>query len=165
MLDSYALALRPMDVRLGDPAHLVDNNRVVRPLEWGVEWARDWPCRNGHAPGHTPRDPEKFLREFNQRIVANSDEFFSYARPRTSGSNGARSKSSAPVKFRTPGWKNKVRGTYARLSALHLAGALALRGKQSGECPLVSRPADAAQSFCCRIGTPTRWLTPRYAVS
>jgi hypothetical protein len=23
----------------------VDNNRVVRPLDWGVEWARDWPCR------------------------------------------------------------------------------------------------------------------------
>ncbi len=25
----------------------VDNNRVVRPLEWGIEWTRDWPCRNG----------------------------------------------------------------------------------------------------------------------
>ena len=23
----------------------VDNNRVVRPLEWGVEWARDWLLR------------------------------------------------------------------------------------------------------------------------
>src|ERR1700744_3896050 len=27
----------------------VDNNRVVRQLEWGTEWARDWPCRNGYA--------------------------------------------------------------------------------------------------------------------
>ena len=27
----------------------VDNNRVVRPMEWGGEWARDWPCRNGFA--------------------------------------------------------------------------------------------------------------------
>jgi len=34
----------------------VDNNRVVRPLEWGVEWARDWPCRNGYALGHIPED-------------------------------------------------------------------------------------------------------------
>ena len=41
----------------------VDNNRVVRPLEWGVEWARDWPCRNGVAPGQTPEDPEKFFTE------------------------------------------------------------------------------------------------------
>ncbi len=33
----------------------VDNNRVVRPLEWGVEWARDWPCRNGFRSGHSSR--------------------------------------------------------------------------------------------------------------
>jgi dienelactone hydrolase len=63
----------------------VDNNRVVRPLEWGVEWARDWPCRNGFRPGHLPalaqEDPAKFLVEFNRRIVANSDEFYSYRKP------------------------------------------------------------------------------------
>ena len=28
----------------------VDSNRVVRPLEWGIEWTRDWPCRNGFLP-------------------------------------------------------------------------------------------------------------------
>ena len=33
----------------------VDNNRVVRPLEWGVEWTRDWPCRNGYRPGPARR--------------------------------------------------------------------------------------------------------------
>ena len=59
----------------------VDNNRVVRPLEWGIEWARNWPCRNGCPPGHTPADPEKYLREYNHRIVAASDEFFSYRKP------------------------------------------------------------------------------------
>src|ERR1700719_1644157 len=57
----------------------VDNNRVVRPLEWGVEWARDWPCRNGYAPGETPgkADSEKFLGEYNRRIVASRDEVYS----------------------------------------------------------------------------------------
>jgi dienelactone hydrolase len=59
----------------------VDNNRVVRPLEWGTEWARDWPCRNGCPPAHTPADPEKYLRDYNHRIVAASDEFFSYRKP------------------------------------------------------------------------------------
>jgi dienelactone hydrolase len=59
----------------------VDNNRVVRPLEWGVEWARDWPCRNGWRPGNAVADPEKFLVDFNRRIVAASDEFYSYSRP------------------------------------------------------------------------------------
>ena len=63
----------------------VDNNRVVRPLEWGVEWARDWPCRNGYCPGQTPAqaqdNPEKFILDYNRRIVAASDEFYSYTRP------------------------------------------------------------------------------------
>jgi dienelactone hydrolase len=68
----------------------VDDNRVVRPLEWGVEWARDWPCRNGFRPGQMPGlavgltqdDAEKFFLDYNRRIVAGSDEFYSYARPR-----------------------------------------------------------------------------------
>lgn len=59
----------------------VDNNRVVRPLEWGTEWAGDWPCRNGYPPGQVPADPEKYLREYNQRIVASSDEFYAYTKP------------------------------------------------------------------------------------
>ena len=61
----------------------VDNNRVVRPLEWGVEWARDWPCRNGFRSRTSCQDSdcEKFLREYNQRIVASSDEFYSYKTP------------------------------------------------------------------------------------
>ena len=59
----------------------VDNNRVVRPLEWGVEWARDWPCREGLPSGQTPDDPGKFFADYNQRIIANSDEFYSYRAP------------------------------------------------------------------------------------
>jgi dienelactone hydrolase len=61
----------------------VDNNRVVRPLEWGIEWARDWPCRNGFAPGQgSPNlDCEKYLQEYNRRIVQSSDEFYSYLTP------------------------------------------------------------------------------------
>lgn len=59
----------------------VDNNRVVRPLEWGLEWAREWPWRNGSALEHIRENPEKCLVEYNRRIVANSDEFYSYTRP------------------------------------------------------------------------------------
>ena len=59
----------------------VDNNRVVRPLEWGVEWARGWPCRNGYASGTGREDPAKFFVDFNRRIVASSDEFYSYKTP------------------------------------------------------------------------------------
>jgi hypothetical protein len=59
----------------------VDNNRVVRPLEWGVEWTRDWPCRNGFRPAQQPDDPERFFLAYNRRILAASDEFYSYRRP------------------------------------------------------------------------------------
>jgi hypothetical protein len=59
----------------------VDNNRVVRPLEWGIEWTRDWPCRNGFLPTQTDGECEHYLREYNRRAVASSDEFFSYRIP------------------------------------------------------------------------------------
>jgi dienelactone hydrolase len=59
----------------------VDNNRVVRPLEWGIEWTRDWPCRNGFLPARTPEQCEHYLAEYNRRAVASSDEFFSYKTP------------------------------------------------------------------------------------
>lgn len=59
----------------------VDNNRVVRPLDWGIEYSHGWPCRNGCAPGQMPADPEKYLSEYNQRIISHSDEFYSYGKP------------------------------------------------------------------------------------
>ena len=59
----------------------VDNNRVVRPLEWGIDWTHGWPCRDGLRPGQVPSDPEQYLRIYNQRIVDHSDEFFAYQTP------------------------------------------------------------------------------------
>src|ERR1700684_910434 len=59
----------------------VDNNRVVRPLDWGIEFAQGWPCPNGTRPGQPVEDPAKFFIDFNRRIVASSDEFFAYKTP------------------------------------------------------------------------------------
>ena len=59
----------------------VDNNRVVRPLEWGIEWTRSWPCRNGFLPAETALESERYLREYNSRAVSSSDEFFAYRPP------------------------------------------------------------------------------------
>jgi len=54
-------------------------NRVVRPFEWGIEWAANWPVseripRDGH-------DPETYLRLLNQAILESSDDFFAYRTP------------------------------------------------------------------------------------
>src|SRR5438105_735874 len=59
----------------------VDNNRVVRLLDWGLEWTQRWPCRNGYHPGQIADDPEKYLHDYNRRIVADSDSFDSYSKP------------------------------------------------------------------------------------
>lgn len=59
----------------------VDNNRVVRPLEWGIEWTRNWPCPNRSQPPRTPQECETYLREYNDRAIAASDQFFAYSVP------------------------------------------------------------------------------------
>jgi dienelactone hydrolase len=91
----------------------VDNNRVVRPLEWGTEWAGGWPCRNGFAAGYVPADPETFLREFNQRIVAASDEFYSYATPTDFRLEHREVQVCSTRAVPDPKLEEKVRGTYA----------------------------------------------------
>ncbi len=39
----------------------VSTNRVVRPFDWGLEWARDLPC----APTPNGQTPPEYLKEFN----------------------------------------------------------------------------------------------------
>ncbi|MBV8206871.1 MAG: alpha/beta hydrolase family protein [Acidobacteria bacterium] len=61
-----------------------DTNRVVRPLQWGEEWAGRWPLVNGDfAPGagSAERVSANVLADLNRRIVAHSDQFFSYRAP------------------------------------------------------------------------------------
>jgi hypothetical protein len=60
-----------------------DTNRVVRPFEWGLDWIHDWPGVNGNLPSRKADNEtiEKFIHDLNDRIVAHSDEFFSYERP------------------------------------------------------------------------------------
>lgn len=63
----------------------VDNNRVVRPLDWGLEWTDDWtrawPGRNGGPADPSSRSQLDYFSKFNDRIIAASDDFFSYTKP------------------------------------------------------------------------------------
>lgn len=56
-----------------------DTNRVVRPFEWGAEWARSWPGVNGNFPA--AGQEEAFLHELNREVVGQSDDFFAYKTP------------------------------------------------------------------------------------
>jgi hypothetical protein len=59
-----------------------DTNRVVRPLEWGVEWTRHWPGVNGNLPGADSAAAEAFLHELNRGALVDSDCLFAYTIPR-----------------------------------------------------------------------------------
>ncbi len=90
----------------------VDNNRVVRDLEWGTEFARDWPCRNGIPAGQIPANPEKFFADYNQRIVARSDEFYSYRVPTDFQLERREVRVFSTREIPDPRLEEKVRGTY-----------------------------------------------------
>ena len=92
----------------------VDNNRVVRPLEWGVEWAHEWPCRNGIPAGQMPADAEKFFADYNQRIIADSDEFFSYRVPTDFRLERREIEVFSTREVPDPKLEGKVRGTYSQ---------------------------------------------------
>ena len=48
-------------------AAMRDDNRIVRPFEWGTEYITD------HANGD---DPRKLFRDYSRNTLANSDDFF-----------------------------------------------------------------------------------------
>jgi hypothetical protein len=65
-----------------------DENRVVRPLEWGFEWIAPFLRSHGFAavvPGpETSRDPAKAeaaMVEINELLIRHGDKFFGYERP------------------------------------------------------------------------------------
>ncbi len=91
----------------------VDNNRVVRPLEWGLEWAQNWPCRNGCSPTEAANDPARFFLEFNRRIVARSDEFYAYAQPADFRIEKREVKVFSTREIPDPKLEAKVKETYA----------------------------------------------------
>jgi dienelactone hydrolase len=91
----------------------VDSNRVVRPLEWGIEWTRDWPCRNGFSPARTDADCERYLCEYNRRAIASSDEFFGYRTPSDFRLENREVQVFSTREVPDPVLENKVRGTRA----------------------------------------------------
>jgi dienelactone hydrolase len=61
-----------------------DNNRVVRPFEWGLDWTRQWPSVDRLALPQEEGDAAAMVEYFaavNDQLIHNSDEFFAYKTP------------------------------------------------------------------------------------
>src|SRR5512146_742025 len=72
-----------------------DTNRIVRPFEWGLEWAEHWPVVGApfkpsfglsgvvgaQADHGRQAEIQRYWFGLNDRIVEHSDEFYGYARP------------------------------------------------------------------------------------
>lgn len=54
-------------------------DRVVRPFEWGMDWAERWPVAERLPYGG--ETPERWLKELNRLAIEYSDEFFGYEKP------------------------------------------------------------------------------------
>src|SRR5208283_2391660 len=54
-------------------------DRIVRPFDYGLEWARQWPCTQDFPRGE--RSPADYIIDLNHRAITNSDAFFAYEGP------------------------------------------------------------------------------------
>ena len=87
-----------------------DTNRVVRPLEWGLEWSRDWPVASSCHPASDP-ERENWLAELNDATVAQSDVFYAYETPSDFDLDGDCLFFTSPVKTSVP-INNRVRARW-----------------------------------------------------
>jgi hypothetical protein len=76
MLERYKEWIYEWETRLAER----DKNRVVCPLEWGLEWTAGWPLMNRKTPA-SDREREEFLGKLNEEIIAQSDAFYAYKTP------------------------------------------------------------------------------------
>jgi dienelactone hydrolase len=91
----------------------VDNNRVVRPLDWGLDWTHGWPGRNGGPAGQTSRELSEYFSRFNDRIIRASDDFYSYQKPTDFRLERREVQVFSTREVPDPRLEEKIRGTHA----------------------------------------------------
>jgi dienelactone hydrolase len=101
----------------------VDNNRVVRPLDWGLDWTHAWPGRNGGAVDQTSRGQLEYFSKFNDRIIEASDDFYSYKRPTDFRLEHREVQVFSTREVPDPRLEEKVRGTHAEFLRFTSPGA------------------------------------------
>ena len=91
----------------------VDNNRVVRPLDWGLDWTHGWPGRNGGPAGPGSQELLQYFSHFNDRIIRDSDNFYSYKTPTDFRLERREVQVFSTREIPDPRLEEKVKGTYA----------------------------------------------------
>ena len=54
-------------------------DRVVRPFDFGLEWAEKWPCARDFLRDEA--NPIEYITRLNERAIASSQDFFNYQPP------------------------------------------------------------------------------------
>ncbi len=109
MSSRYAQWMYDWETRLTS----VDNNRVVRPLDWGLDWTHGWPGRNGGPSGQGSRDLLEYFKHFNDRIIRASDDFYAYQMPADFRLERREVQVFSTREVPDPRLEEKVRGTHA----------------------------------------------------
>jgi hypothetical protein len=145
-----------------------DENRVVRPLEWGFEWLTPFLEAHGFDRAiprpEVVRDPaaaEAAMVQINQLLIRNSDQFFGYERP-----TDFRLEERYPQLYPT----NVRPETLAQDAAMKqqaadgaLKQAQYLRFTSPERPPTKIQTGPSRRLLCCRSGTPTALATTRSA--
>ena len=77
MFESYKEWIYAWETRLTER----DKNRVVRPLDWGLEWTAGWPVTISSGLPSSDQGREEFLARLNEAILEQSDAFYAYKTP------------------------------------------------------------------------------------
>jgi dienelactone hydrolase len=106
MLEHYKKWVYGWETRLTER----DKNRVVRPLDWGLEWTSGWPVAISSVPA-SDRECEEFLGKLNEAILAQSDAFYAYKTPSDFQLEGDCLFFTSPVRTPVPN-NNRVRARW-----------------------------------------------------
>jgi len=109
MASRYAQWMYDWETRLTS----VDNNRVVRPLDWGLDWTHSWPGRNGGPAGQSSDDHLQYFSHFNEKIIGDSDNFYAYQKPTDFRLERREVQVFSTREVPDPRLEEKVRGTHA----------------------------------------------------
>ena len=124
-----------------------DNNRIVRPFEWGLDWTRNWPGVGDVPAPEEQGDREamvRYMSAVNDHLAENSDEFFRYERPCSFELSGDILTFESPVA--TPHAKNNL--AHARW--------FPAAGYQRASRPAASSIIAPSSAACWLVPVPTR---------